>query len=52
MSRSTIKKCNCTHDFQDKEHGNKNRVFNLSENEEKAKCTVCDTVIILNKSKK
>lgn len=34
-----IKKCDCKHDFQDKEYGKQNRVHNKGTN--KATCTVC-----------
>ena len=36
-----IKKCDCKHEFQDKEHGKGNRVHNQKKDSSKAKCTVC-----------
>lgn len=42
MSGLVVKKCNCKHDFQDKEYGQGQRVHNLSQKGE-SKCTVCGT---------
>ncbi len=38
---STVKKCKCSHEFQDATYGSKNRLCNVSADEKTAKCTVC-----------
>ncbi len=45
MANSIIKKCTCDHVSQDELHGKGNRVFNLSQDKQKATCTVCGKVI-------
>lgn len=39
-----IHKCNCKSEFQDKEYGKDNRVFNTTSKGE-VKCTVCNRTI-------
>jgi hypothetical protein len=37
-----IKKCDCTHEYQDSVYGKNNRVFNVfGKNNDKVRCTVC-----------
>ena len=38
---TSIVKCTCDHEFQDKEYGLKNRVVNSNEKGDKGTCTVC-----------
>jgi hypothetical protein len=42
MSKSIIKACTCTSDFQDNLYGKKMRVHNITEDGKKASCTVCE----------
>lgn len=42
-----IRKCSCEHEFQDTEYGQGMRVFNFLKGKEKARCTVCSTVVTL-----
>ena len=42
-NNSSIKKCTCKHEFQDKTYGNGNRVFNKWT--KGWRCTVCERVI-------
>jgi hypothetical protein len=39
--QTTIKKCTCKSDYQDKKYGAGMRVHNLNKDETKAVCTVC-----------
>lgn len=41
---STVKKCSCSHEFQDKEYGKGMRLHSLSEDKKDAKCTVCGNI--------
>lgn len=40
---TTIIKCDCKSEYQDKTYGNRNRVANIraGKNDEKCRCTVC-----------
>lgn len=40
MAATTTKKCTCTNEFQDREHGHGWRLHNLGSKDE-ARCTVC-----------
>lgn len=42
-----VKKCTCTHEYQDKKYGNKMRVMNSQDGKGigKYKCTVCDKIV-------
>lgn len=43
---TTIEKCKCKHEYQDKEHGEGNRVHNIKTNKPangRAVCTSCGT---------
>jgi len=44
-----IKKCKCESEFQDRMYGRYNRVYNTSETQDKAKCTVCGNVLTYEK---
>lgn len=46
-----ILKCNCKNEFQDKEYGMGNRLFN-EDFKYGAKCTVCSTTVKVDGSKK
>lgn len=41
MPGTRIVKCNCTHEFQDKQYGPQQRLANVSESGNTAKCTSC-----------
>lgn len=42
MSKTTITKCSCSNEYQDKKYGKGNRVMNLGAGASpKKKCTVC-----------
>jgi len=40
-----IVKCTCVSEYQDKQHGYKMRVANTMKENNKARCTVCGTII-------
>ena len=42
---TVTKTCTCKHDYQDSTYGKQQRIFNLSEDGKKAKCTVCNNNI-------
>jgi len=47
MSKTIILKCNCPHEFQDKEYGLQKRVHNAlkkKESQQQYRCTVCGNV--------
>ena len=52
MSGTKTIKCTCKHDFQDKEHGNQQRIANINEKEDSATCTVCGNKVGLISKKK
>jgi len=39
-----IMKCECKHEFQDKQYGDKKRVFNYGEKDKNWRCSVCAKV--------
>jgi len=41
MAETTIKPCDCEHEFQDKQYGKGKRVHNTNAKNEKHTCTVC-----------
>ena len=41
MSKSTIKKCTCEHEYQDSKYGKQMRVHNFGNGKEVWRCTVC-----------
>ena len=49
---TTIKNCKCQNQFQDETYGKNQRVYNLSEGNKKAKCTVCGNLVTLDTAKK
>lgn len=52
MSGTKTLKCKCDHKFQDETHGKENRIFNVNEQQTKAKCTVCNSEITIKQDKK
>ncbi len=45
MSKVAIKKCSCTHEYQDERYGKGKRVCNYSDKNDNWRCTVCGQVI-------
>lgn len=53
IKMSITKHCKCVHKDQDEIYGKNNRLHNLSEDGKKAKCTVCNNIVLIgNASKK
>lgn len=42
-----IRKCSCKHAYQDSVYGQSMRVFNPLKDKNKARCTVCSSVILV-----
>jgi hypothetical protein len=47
-----VVKCICKHEAQDKIHGEQNRVANETKDPTRVRCTVCKTLITVNKKEK
>ena len=48
---TVTKNCKCEHKFQNETYGKNQRIYNLSEDGKKAKCTVCNNSITLGTTK-
>ena len=52
MSKTTIVKCKCPNEFQDKQYGEQNRVANATKKTDgvrtEVRCTVCKTIHTVN----
>ena len=47
-----IVKCTCINSYQDKKYGNKMRIANATQKTDTYRCTVCDSIIIKNITKR